>query len=164
MQDRLLYAARALARLVLVVVAFGLAVGSIALASVRGFCPEPEGALAVALPLATIVEEPTQPLEGTDTEESGAGGTEPGAGDGAAGSTGTEAPTDGGGACPGAAQRCLPPLWSSILVLGDNACHDQAGSRLRGILVPAFVGSTVLLAGAWALRPRHADRTEPADA
>jgi hypothetical protein len=45
--------------------------------------------------------------------------------------------------------------------VGEPACHEQAGARLRDTLVPAFVGSTVLLAGAWWLRPtRLHDRRE----
>ena len=59
-------------------------------------------------------------------------------------------------------QRCLPPLFSSVLLVGEPACHEQAGARLRDALIPAFVGSTVLLAGAWWLRPTrlHARRDE----
>lgn len=140
MRDRLLQGGLALVRLVLVVVAFGLAVGSTAAVSVRGFCPEVD-AQALAMPaLATIVDEPSSEGE-TDTEAPADDSPE------------GQAPTDGGGECPGGVQRCLPPLWSSILILGEPACHDQAGSELRGTLVPAFVGSTILLAGAWWLRP-----------
>lgn len=151
MRDRLLFAASALARIVLVIAAFAIAVGSIALSSVRGFCPEiDEQALAMsasALPLATIVEEPTQP---PPAPEPGAP-TQPE--DAPTGGTGEEAPADSGGACPGGAPRCLPPLLSSILIIGEPTCHDQAGAELRSILVPAFVGSTVLLAAAWWMRP-----------
>lgn len=152
MRDQLLFAASALARIVLVIAAFAIAVGSIALSSVRGFCPELEeqalampAAPAATVPLATIVEEPTleppaEPVAPTEGDQPPAG-------------TGEEAPADGGGACPGGAPRCLPPLLSSILIIGEPTCHDQAGSELRGILVPAFVGSTVLLAAAWWMRP-----------
>lgn len=164
MQDRLARAASAVARLVLVVVAFGLAVGSIAVSSVRGFCPgEDEQALAMGggMVLATIVEEPTVELEGTG----------PADGDAGAPAEGTEAPaddtgedvgegdgTDEGGACPGGVSRCLPPLFSSVLLLGDPVCNEEAPARLRGTLVPAFVGATVLLAGAWWLRPSRLHR------
>lgn len=143
MRDRLLFAASALARLVLVVVAFGLAVGSIAVSAARGFCPEVDQALAMPA-LATIVDAPS----------------DDGAGDGATDEAPPEEAPAEGGECPGGVQRCLPPLWSSILILGEPACHDQAGARLRGTLVPAFVGSTILLAGAWWLRPTrlHARR------
>lgn len=171
MHERLLFAASALARLVLVVVAFGLAVGSIGLASVRGFCPEVDESQAQAqvlaaadgsLQLATIVEEPTEDSLEVDPDEPA---PDPGETDGPLDEqspTGEQTPGEGtqdegtedqAGACPGAAQRCLPPLLSSILIVGDPICHDQAGTRLRRILVPAFVGSTVLLAGAWWLRP-----------
>lgn len=175
MRERLLIAASALARLVMVVVAFGLAVGSIGLASVRGFCPEVEGSQAqgqvehvLAAPagtvhLATIVEEPT---EGGIEVDPNSPAPDPGQTDapldqqtpgGDQTPSGEQTPTDGtedqAGSCPGGAQRCLPPMLSSILIVGDPICHDQAGGRLRAILVPAFVGSTVLLAGAWWLRP-----------
>ena len=63
--------------------------------------------------------------------------------------------------CPTGVQRCLPPLFSSILIVGDPDCHAEAGGELRCLLVPAFVGSTVLLAGAWYLRPsRLRERSE----
>lgn len=140
MRERLLPAATALVRLVLVVVAFGLAAGSIGLSAVRGFCPEVEdAALAMAsrdAPLA-VVEPPSD--DAPDDPD-------------AVDPDGEEAPAEDG-PCPGQAPRCLPPLLSSILLVGDPICHEQAGSRLRGILVPAFVGSTILLAGAWWLRP-----------
>lgn len=167
MRDQLLFAASAIARVVLVMVAFGLAVGSIGLVSVRGFCPEVGDSAALAAPsgtsLATIVEEPEDvdpnspapdeqaPAEDNPadqeppTDEAPEDGTEDGAEDGA--------PEDGGGACPGGVQRCLPPLWSSVLILGETACHDQAPAHLRSALLPSFVGATVLLAGAWWLRP-----------
>lgn len=150
MRDRLLSGGLALVRLILVVVAFGLAVGSIAVSSARGFCPEVDSAQAIAMPaLATIVEEPSDDLDA----------------DGATNEAPEDAPADDGsgaatddapateGECPGGVQRCLPPLWSSILILGEPACHDQAGAELRSRLVPALVGSTVLLAVAWWLRP-----------
>lgn len=124
MHDRLLFAASAVARFVMVVVAFGLAVGSIGLASVRGFCPE--------------------------VDEQGPAGDAPATEQTPTGQTPAE---DGGGACPGEMQRCLPPLWSSVLILGEPACHEQAPARLRSTLVPSFVGSTILFAGAWWLRP-----------
>ena len=168
MRERLLFAASALARLVLVVVAFGLAVGSIGLSAARGFCPEVD-TQALAMPaVATIVDAPSD--DGAATEDPA---TDAPAGDDVPGDDGTPAeddttgdgtedgaPAESRGECPGGVQRCLPPLWSSILLLGEPACHDQAGGRLRGTLVPAFVGSTVLLAGAWWLRPTrlHADR------
>lgn len=170
MSDRLLFAASAVARFVLVVVAFGLAVGSIGLVSVRGFCPEVGDSAALAAsdgagPLvATIVEEPA---EGVDPNSPAP--DQQGPDDGASPApTADETPADdGGGACPGDAQRCLPPLWSSVLVLGETACHDQAPARLRSSLVPSFVGATVLFAAAWWLRPSrlHADRHDdtPAD-
>ena len=50
MRDRLLSGGLALVRLILVVVAFGLAVGSIAVSSARGFCPEVDSAQAIAMP------------------------------------------------------------------------------------------------------------------
>ena len=142
MRERLLFAASAVARLVLVVVAFGLAVGSIGLSAARGFCPEVGGG-----PLATpqVLAAGPAPLAAgavattVDTTETDGNGEE------------EAPPTDG--ACPDGQQRCLPPLWSSILILGEPACHDQAPARLRGTLVPAFVGSTILLAAAWWLRP-----------
>lgn len=147
MRERLLLAASALARLVLVVVAFGLAVGSIGLSAARGFCPEVD-TQALAMPaLATIVDEPTDEDGGATTDEGGGATSD----EGGAGTEGEAPPA--AGECPGGAQRCLPPLWSSILILGEPACHDQAGARLRGALVPSFVGSTILLAGAWWLRP-----------
>ena len=160
MPDRLLLAASALARIVLVVAAFAIAVGSIALSSVRGFCPEvDEQALAMsadALPLATIVEEPPpDPVAPTEGEGAPVDGT------------GEDPPAGSDGACPGGVPRCLPPLLSSILIIGESPCHGQAGSELRGILLPAFLGSTVLLAAAWWMRPgRLHGRTEdgPVDA
>lgn len=172
MRERLLFAAGALARLVMVVVAFGLAVGSIGLATVRGFCPEVDEALATTLgevTLATAVEEPAESGPSVDpnapapeaTDAPGTSGTPaaPGGQQTPSGqqTPGEQTPTEGeqetAGSCPGGAQRCLPPMISSVLIVGDPICHDQAGGRLRGILVPAFVGSTVLLAGAWWLRP-----------
>lgn len=169
MRERLLFAATALARLVMVVVAFGLAVGSIGLASVRGFCPEADdpqaqgpaytlAAPAGAVHLATIVEEPTEgPLEVDPNSPAPDPGETDGPIDDQQTPSGEQTPDepaqDQAGACPGGVQRCLPPMLSSILIVGDPICHDQAGGRLRGILVPAFVGSTVLLAGAWWLRP-----------
>lgn len=164
MRDRLLIAATAIARVIMVVVAFGLAVGSIGLASVRGFCPETDAAAgldvvaAAADPVATVVE---QPPEGVDPESPApdSEGDTPEEG----GAPADEDPVeDSGGACPGGAQRCLPPLVSSVLILGEPACNEQAPARLRSILVPSLVGSTVLLAGAWWLRPSrlHALREE----
>lgn len=140
MRERLLRAASGLARLVLVVVAFGLAVGSIAVSSVRGFCPEPDDRPLAMSALAPVV------VDATDTDPS------------------EEPATDG--ECPGGVQRCLPPLFSSVLLLGEPACNEQAGARLRDTLVPAFVGSTILFAGAWWLRPTrlHGSREEPAPA
>lgn len=150
MRDRLLHAASALVRLVLVVAAFGLAVGSIGVSATRGFCPEVDTQAQAMPALATIVEEPTEPVDPGDVATDGA--------------PADEAPAEDPAACPGGFQRCLPPLWSSVLILGEPACHDQAGERLRATLVPAFVGSTVLLAGAWWLRPTrlHAARLEAA--
>lgn len=150
MRDRLLSGGLALVRLILVVVAFGLAVGSIAVSSARGFCPEVDTAQAIAMPaLATIVEEPSDDLDADGGAEEAPAPDAP-ADDGSGGATDVPA---GDGECPGGLQRCLPPLWSSILILGEPACHDQAGAELRGRLVPALVGSTVLLAVAWWLRP-----------
>ena len=117
MRERLLAAAGGLARLVLVVAAFGIAVGSIGLSATRGFCAENDE-FAYAQP--------------------------------------------GDGSCENGTQRCLPPLVSSILIVGDLDCHEEAGGELRSILVPAFVGSTVLLAGAWYLRPRKVDASTAA--
>ncbi len=161
MRDRLLFAASALARLVLVVVAFGLAVGSIGLSAARGFCPEVDTQALAMSAVATIVDAPTdeEPAPGdvgTDEAPTEEAPTDEAPADEAPAQDGG----DTGGECPGGVQRCLPPLFSSILILGEPACHDQAGGRLRGTLVPAFVGSTVLLAGAWWLRPTrlHADR------
>lgn len=156
MRDRLIFAASAVARVVLVLVAFGLAVGSIGLASARGFCPEVDGAAGSALAapaggvvLATIVEEPAQEVDPNSPAPDEQGPDEP-----VPSPPADEAPAeDTDGACPGGAQRCLPPLFSSVLILGEPACHDEAPSHLRSILVPSFVGSTILLAGAWWLRP-----------
>lgn len=179
MQERLLFAASAVARLVMVVVAFGLAVGSIGMATVRGFCPEVDNpqaqTQALAAPagtvhLATIVEEPTEPAPPVDpnspapeqTEAPLDEQTEPPAGE----QTPAEDTEDQAGSCPGGVQRCLPPMLSSVLIIGDPVCHEQAGGRLRGILVPALVGSTVLLAGAWWLRPSRLHArfgTEPSE-
>lgn len=146
MRDRLLSGGLALVRLVLVVVAFGLAVGSIAISSARGFCPEVD-TQALAMPAATIVESPSaeQDAPADEAPADGSGGAE--GEDGDAGADGAD------GECADGVQRCLPPLFSSVLILGESACHDQAGSELRSRLVPAFVGSTVLLAAAWWLRP-----------
>jgi hypothetical protein len=166
MPERLLIVASALGRIVLVLAAFGLAVGSIGLSSVRGFCPEVDEQ-ALAMPaLATIVDpdaeqddpldqELDQELEGTEAPAEG-DGTEGGGTEG-------EGAGDDAGACPGGVQRCLPPMFSSVLILGDTICNEQAGTRLRRTLVPAFVGSTVLLAGAWWLRPSrlHAPDDQP---
>ena len=169
MQDRLLRAASATARFVFVVVAFGLAIGSIGISASRGFCPEVAGQ-AMAMPaLATIVEPEDTTVDDAPAEDSPAEDG-PGGGDGGQGTTeapAEEVPADGG-ECPGGAPRCLPPLWSSFLLLGEPECHDQAGPRLRGTLVPAFVGATVLFAGAWWLRPTrlHGDpdqQSTPAD-
>ena len=74
-----------------------------------------------------------------------------------------EAPAeDSDGACPGGVSRCLPPLWSSVLILGEPTCHDQAPARLRGALVPPLVGATIMFAAAWWLRPSriHANRED----
>lgn len=168
MRDRLLFAASAVARVVLVVVAFGLAVGSIGVVSIRGFCPElDQDTAALAAPaagsaLATIVEEPEDVDPNSPAPDEQAPDDTP---------ADQEPPTDeapdeqapdeqapaeeGGGACPGGAQRCLPPLWSSVLILGETACHDQAPAHLRSALLPAFLGATVLLAAAWWLRPSN---------
>lgn len=163
MPQRLLVVGSALVRIVLVIVAFGLAVGSIALSSVRGFCPEPEGALVAA----TIVEETEAPLEVDPDEPAPPSPGETAAPGDEAPATeapdqpvedGTVPPEDQAGACPGGVSRCLPPLLSSVLIIGDGACNDQAPARLRSILVPAFVGSTALLAGAWWLRPSRLPR------
>ena len=173
MRDRLLFAASAVARVVLVVVAFGLAVGSIALSSVRGFCPEitedtaAVGVLAArggAATLATIVEEPAEGVDPDSPAPEQQGPTGDQTPSDETSPTDDSSTEDGDGACPGGAQRCLPPLWSSVLILGEPACHAQAPARLRGILVPSFVGATVLLAGAWWLRPSrlHARRREEA--
>lgn len=172
MDRRLVFAASALARLVLVLVAFGLAVGSIVLSSVRGFCPEgiegaltaaTDGVVAEASLLATIVEETEAPGAATAPEPAPTAPTAPGDGapeDGAP-EDGATAPAEEGGACPGGVSRCLPPLFSSVLILGDEVCNDEAPARLRSRLVPAFVGSTALLAAAWWLRPgRLHGRTE----
>ena len=153
MPQRLLVVGSALVRIVLVIVAFGVAVGSIALSSARGFCPEVpvEGALVAA----TIVQETEAPAE-VDPDEPSPGATEaPGdaPADGEPTDQGTAPAQEEAGACPGGVSRCLPPLLSSVLIIGDGACNDQAPARLRSILVPAFVGSTALLAGAWWLRP-----------
>lgn len=171
MQERLLVAAAALARVLMVAAAFGLALGSIGLASVRGFCPDvedagalPAGAVTAAssVTLATVVEEPTGgPSVDPDEPAPAPGETGgPDAGQTTAPSDqqtpGDQQTPDGSeqdGPCAGGAPRCLPPMISSILIVGDPLCHDQAGGRLRRILVPSFVGSTVLLAGAWWLRP-----------
>lgn len=117
MRDRLLSTAAGIARLVLVVAAFGLAVGSIGVSATRGFCPEED-----RFPYQQAAD----------------------------------------GDCPGGVQRCLPPLLSSVLVVGDPDCHEEAGGELRSRLVPAFVGSTVLLAGAWYLRPSRLHAREAA--
>lgn len=151
MRDRLLSAASGVARFVMVVAAFGLAVGSIGLSATRGFCPEGPGqpaALAAGpASLATIVEDAP---EGVDPESPAP--PDEGPQDGPA--TPEESPAeDADGACPGGVSRCLPPLVSSVLILGEPACNEQAPARLRGTLVPAFVGATVLFAGAWWLRP-----------
>ena len=126
MRERLLAGASALARLVLVVVGFGLAVGSIGLSATRGFCPAPESG-PLALSAASVLADATD--DATD-----------------------EAPAEED-TCPGGLERCLPPLWSSILLTGEPACHDQAPAELRGTLVPAFVGATIAFAAAWWLRP-----------
>ena len=148
MRDRLLAGGLAMVRLVLVVVAFGLAVGSIAVSSARGFCPEVEAQALAMPPLATIVESPSAELDAEAPAEDAPAEDAPAEED-----PGTPPADAGGGECPGGVQRCLPPLFSSVLILGESACHDQAGSELRSRLVPAFVGSTVLLAAAWWLRP-----------
>lgn len=153
MRERLLSGAVAVARIVLVILGFVVALGSIGVATVRGFCPggEDAAAVVVAAPadpgLATIVDE-EGPAAGTGDQTGPT--AEPV--DPADGATEQEVPAEGG-ACAGGVSRCLPPLVSSILILGDGECHEEAGGRLRGILVPAFVGSTILFAGAWAVRP-----------
>lgn len=166
MSDRLLFAASAVARFVLVVVAFGLAVGSIGLVSVRGFCPEIEGeptALAAGASgavLATIVEEPAEGVDPNSPAPEQEGPQDPAS---PPPPEGTPA-EDSDGACPGGVSRCLPPLWSSVLILGEPACHDQAPARLRSTLVPSFVGATILFAGAWWLRPSRLHDRDREDA
>ena len=56
--------------------------------------------------------------------------------------------------CGEAVSQCFPPLVSAIVRLGQGSCGEEAMDRLQGDLVPAFVFSSLLLGGAWALRPR----------
>lgn len=165
MRDRLLSSATALLRIVLVLAAFGLAVSSLAQATVRGFCPEGEVVSLAAgeHALATIVDpddgdapepDPNSPAPVPDQEEAPGGQGEEAPGEEAPGeeAPGEDAPQEGG-ACPGGRQRCLPPLISSVLILGDETCNEEAPPRLRNQLLPAFIGATVLGAIAWWLRP-----------
>lgn len=159
MNERWVRIAAGVVRFVLVVVAFAVALGSIGLSAARGFCPE--GTELGALRAATLAD------VAPDDDGSSADPAAPTDPSTPAPDAPTDAPTDApaedaGGACAGGVQRCLPPLVSSVVIFGDGTCHDEAGGRLRSILVPAFVGSTVLLAAAWYLRPERLLRVRDA--
>lgn len=172
MQERILGAVLGGVRLVLVVVALVVAGLPIARAATSGFCPAGEEAAAVlAAPVGggfvlaeatttdtptptqpdTTTDAPTDPLEG-GTDAPTDAGTD-GAGLGDQGPPGEE--QEEVGPCGPGVDRCLPPLVSAVVSFGGGVCGAEAVDMLQGSMLPAFGIATVLLVGAWLLRPRH---------
>ncbi len=158
MTDQLLGMVLGAVRMGLVVAALVVALVPIARSAITGFCPtgaeDGEAAADVVLAsglLATVVEPTaTEPATPPPTD-----GATPPATDGAMPpATDGEVPAEADEPCGPGVERCLPPLVSGVLVFGEATCSQEAVTILRSRMLPAFGISTLLLAGAWVLRPR----------
>ncbi len=163
MEERLKGLALGAARLGLVGLALVLALGSLASSAARTFCPEVEDASSTVVVaagagavLAAVVEDDTLvPVAPSEPDTPATAPTDE--------ATSPTAPTEPGeevvldGSCAGGVRACAPPLLSSVLRYGDEACAEQAPGELRGRLVPPLLGAIASLGGAWALRPRHGE-------
>lgn len=151
MTDQLLGMVLGAVRMGLVVAALVVALVPIARSAITGFCPtgEVEGEATAELVLASgllaTVVEPTETAPATPPPTDGAT---------------TPQPTDESGTgeadepCGPGVERCLPPLVSGVLAFGESTCSQDAVALLRGRMLPAFGISSLLLVGAWLLRPR----------
>lgn len=158
MRDELIGALAGAVRMGLVVAALVVAFVPIGRSALQGFCPgeadasgaDVVAAMAGVTPLAQVVEPSAQAP--VDPDATAPEGEDPAA-------PGSEAPDEDvvvdEGPCGAGVARCLPPLISAVLQFGDADCGDEALSRLRSSMLPAFVISSALLVGAWALRPRQ---------